>query len=109
MNIARELGAKHIVLLNLKRNNAVEKVGKLTDGKMCDVVFEVMGRQEPLLIATEVTKAGGQLILAATHEGGLRQVNLALWSERSLDIVSTHQNDPELLREGLRLRPRRGR
>ncbi|MEZ4635749.1 MAG: hypothetical protein R2856_12460 [Caldilineaceae bacterium] len=94
--LATAVRAEHCTRTGRKAHSAAEseaqqcsgKGGQLTDGKMCDVVFEVMGRQEPLLIATEVTKAGGQLILAATHEGGLRQVNLALWSERSLDIVN---------------------
>jgi NADPH:quinone reductase-like Zn-dependent oxidoreductase len=103
LDIARELGATQTVLMNLKRSTIVDKVTKLTNGGLCDVVFEVMGRQDPLLVATELTKAEGQLILAGSHVGGLRQVNLELWSDRSLDIVNAHSRNQESLRAGLHL------
>jgi threonine dehydrogenase-like Zn-dependent dehydrogenase len=103
LEIARELGAAQTVLMNLKRGNIVDKVLKVTNGRLCDVVFEVMGRQESLLVATELTKPDGQLILAGSHVGGLRQVNLEMWSERGLDIVNAHSRNQELLRTGLHL------
>lgn len=101
LDLAYELGASHTVLMTKQQHNTVEKVANLTLGGMCDVVFEATGYQKPLLIATELTKEGGQLILAATHVGGLREVNLELWSKRGLDIVNAHSRDQDSLRQGL--------
>lgn len=103
LDIAYELGVKQTAVLTHKRSDAVNKVSKFTNKHMCDVVFEAMGRQEALLTATELTAYNGQLVIAGDHSGGLRQVNLEIWSERSLDIVNPHNRGAELLRNGLRL------
>jgi threonine dehydrogenase-like Zn-dependent dehydrogenase len=40
-----------------------------------------------------LTRTRGRLIVAGHHDG-LRSVDMGLWNERGLDVVSAHERDP---------------
>ncbi len=103
LDIALELGAKHTASLAQKHAETISRVAGMSDNRMCDVVFEAVGRQETLVLATELAAQQGQLVLAGYHRGGWRQVNMEIWHQRNLDILNVHNSEPEALRKGLRL------
>jgi threonine dehydrogenase-like Zn-dependent dehydrogenase len=80
----------------------LEEVKRLTDGRLCDVVIEAVGKQWPLDMAAELTKERGRLIIAGYHQDGLRQVNMQMWNWRGLDVINAHERDPQIYVEGIR-------
>lgn len=59
LEMAKQLGATHV--LNVKTNDVVEKVRKLTNGVGADLSVEVVGKTEPLQTAVECVRLGGQV------------------------------------------------
>jgi len=79
-----------------------ERVGELTDGKLCDVVIEAAGVQATLDVAGPLTRTRGRLVVAGFHQDGARQVDMQLWNWRGLDVVNAHERDPAVYVEGIR-------
>ncbi len=90
--VASRMGAAQTVPMDDTRR-VIETVGELTDGRLCDVVIEAVGRQWPLDLAGELTSERGRLVIAGDHADGPRQVNMDLWSRRGLDVVNAHERD----------------
>jgi len=67
-----------------------------------DEVFEATGHQEPLDLASRLTRVRGRLIIAGYHQDGRRSVDMQLWNWRGLDVVNAHERDPAAYVEGLR-------
>jgi threonine dehydrogenase-like Zn-dependent dehydrogenase len=103
LDLAYRLGAAQALLLDKGKEQTVKYVHHITNGELCNVVFEAVGKQEPLNLATELTAPGGQLIIAGYHRDGLRQINLQTWNQRGLTVVNAHTRDPQIDREGLRI------
>ena len=82
--------------------NAVKAVEEHTRRQLCDRVFEVTGKQEPLDLATKLTKTRGTLVIAGYHQDGPRTVDLWLWNWRGLDVVNAHERDPRAYLAGMR-------
>ncbi len=68
----------------------------------CDCVIEVVGKQEPLNLAAELTKERGRLVIAGYHQDGMRQVNMQVWNWRGLDVINAHERQPEVYVQGMR-------
>jgi threonine dehydrogenase-like Zn-dependent dehydrogenase len=77
-------------------------VADATGGAGADRVFEVVGLQGPLDLATELTRIRGRLIIAGYHQDGSRQVNMQLWNWRGLDVINAHERDPGAYLRGIR-------
>lgn len=93
--IGLDMGAAHALPMpDGERWRAVEQVSALTDGKLCDVVIEAVGKQEPLDLAGELMRERGCLVIAGYHQDGLRSVNLQQWNWRGIDVVNAHERDP---------------
>jgi threonine dehydrogenase-like Zn-dependent dehydrogenase len=101
LSLARRLGADEALPLE-DRRRVVEVVAALTGGALCDRVIEVVGLQEPLDLAGELTRERGRLVIAGYHQDGPRQVNLQLWNWRGLDVINAHERDPAVYVEGMR-------
>lgn len=103
LRIAKQLGAASAVMWKGGSEDRVaETVRELNDGKQCDVVIEASGVQEGLDLAAQLTRERGRLVVAGTHRGGLRSVDMGLWNRRGFDVVNAHESSPEILREGMR-------
>lgn len=103
LRIARQLGASATVLRREgEAAHAVDAARAVSDGGRCDVVIETSGTQESLDIAGELTRERGRLVVAGTHRGGPRSVDMELWNRRGFDVVNAHESSPEILREGMR-------
>jgi threonine dehydrogenase-like Zn-dependent dehydrogenase len=99
LEVAREMGAEHALDAG---GDALEAVGELTGGALCDRVLEVTGRQAPLDLASRLTRERGRLVIAGFHQDGRREVDMALWNWRGLDVVNAHERDPAVYVRGVR-------
>lgn len=103
LDLARSLGAAHTLTLNEDPVQIINYVESVTDGNRCKVVFEAVGKQMPLNLATELTAINGQIIIAGYHRDGLRQINLKMWHQRGLEVINAHTRNPQVLLEGLHM------
>ena len=81
---------------------AIDRVGELTRGALCDVVIECAGAQWPLDLASAITRVRGRLVIAGYHQDGPRQVDMQQWNWRGLDVVNAHERDDALQLAGMR-------
>jgi threonine dehydrogenase-like Zn-dependent dehydrogenase len=100
LEIAEKMGADKTVLMD-DHWRVIEEVRRLTDGRMCDVVVEAVGKQWPLDLAAELTREMGRLVIAGYHQDGLRQVNMQLWNWRGLEVTNAHEREPWVYRRGM--------
>lgn len=100
LEIARQMGAAETIRMD-DHWQIIELVRGLTNGKMCDVVIEAVGKQWPLDLAAELTKEMGRLVIAGYHQDGLRQVNMQLWNWRGLEVTNAHEREAAVYRRGM--------
>src|SRR5690606_34232864 len=65
LRVARDMGARHTFTMDTPDLEA--KVQEITGGG-CDVVIEVVGMQEPLDVASKLTRERGRLVIAGFHQ-----------------------------------------
>ncbi|EYD78260.1 Threonine dehydrogenase [Rubellimicrobium mesophilum DSM 19309] len=99
--LAREMGAAHTIPMQ-DHWGIIEEVRRVTDGRMCDVVVEAVGKEWPLNLAGDIVAEGGRLVIAGYHQDGSRTLNIGGWNWRGLDIVNAHERDPQVNLRGLR-------
>jgi threonine dehydrogenase-like Zn-dependent dehydrogenase len=99
LEVARAMGAEHALEAGA---GALEAVSELTRGALCDRVLEVTGRQAPLDLASQLTRERGRLVIAGFHQDGRREVDMALWNWRGLDVVNAHERDRAVYVRGVR-------
>ncbi|HEX3594325.1 MAG TPA: zinc-binding dehydrogenase [Polyangiaceae bacterium] len=98
--LARRMGASHVVPES-GRSEVVRAVEELTGGELCDRVFELVGKQEPLDLAGELTGTRGTLVIGGYHQDGERRVNMQLWNWRGLDVINAHERELARYTEGV--------
>jgi len=101
LKLAREFGAAATIEIHDKQQ-ALQNVTELTNGRGCECVIEAAGKQESLDLATELTSERGRLAIAGYHQDGPRQVNMQLWNWRGLDVINAHERDPQVYVAGMR-------
>ena len=96
LQIGRELGADHVI--NVRRENAVEAVRRLTGGKGIDYVIECSGAADAVNEAARMLNRGGKICLAAfPHEAVpvdvayLVRNNIYLYGIRGEGKSATHR------------------
>jgi threonine dehydrogenase-like Zn-dependent dehydrogenase len=67
-----------------------------------DIVFEATGHEQPLDLASRLTRVRGTLAIVGYHQDGRRSVDMQLWNWRGLDVVNAHERDPAVYVAGLR-------
>ncbi len=80
---AKEIGADFVI--NYKKENFVESVKNITDGKLCDIVVDHIG-QETFQDSIECAKKGGKVITFGVTTGAEPTVNLRKIFGKNLDI-----------------------
>jgi 2-desacetyl-2-hydroxyethyl bacteriochlorophyllide A dehydrogenase len=98
LDVARQMGAAHLVPLN----GAIDQARCLTSKRFCDVVIECTGKPQPLDLAGEITRERGRLVIAGYHQDSPRQINMQLWNWRGLDVINAHERDPRVYVSGIR-------
>jgi len=101
LKLAREFGASAAIEIQDKQQ-ALNSVTELTNGRGCECVIEAAGKQESLDLASELTSERGRLVIAGYHQDGPRQVNMQLWNWRGLDVINAHERDPQVYVAGMR-------
>lgn len=101
LQVAKEGGADYTIPLN-DHWEIIERVKKITEGKLCHRVIEATGKEWPLNLAGELLKNRGKLIIAGFHQDGMRSVNIQQWNWKGLDVINAHERDQEKYMEGMR-------
>ena len=101
LECARQMKAAEVISLTREHQQIVGVVREMTGGNGCDCVIEATGQQEPLDLASELTRERGRLVIAGYHQDGMRQVNMQLWNWRGLDVINAHERDPAVYRQGM--------
>jgi 2-desacetyl-2-hydroxyethyl bacteriochlorophyllide A dehydrogenase len=101
LELARKFGASATIGIGDKQQ-ALQEVTELTDGRGCECVIEAAGKQESLDLASDITSERGRLVIAGYHQDGPRQVNMQLWNWRGLDVINAHERDPKVYVAGMR-------
>jgi threonine dehydrogenase-like Zn-dependent dehydrogenase len=68
-----------------------------------DVVVEASGAQPALTLASELVRAHGLLSIVGYHQGGPRQVDMAMWNWKAIDVVNAHVRHHADLIESMRI------
>jgi threonine dehydrogenase-like Zn-dependent dehydrogenase len=100
LDVATAMGAKETVAMK-DAHSVVNELSALTGGRLCDVVVEAVGAQEPLNLAGELTGEGGRLVIAGFHQDGPRTVDVQLWNWRGIDVINAHERDPSVRLRGI--------
>jgi L-iditol 2-dehydrogenase len=98
---AQRGGATHTI--NVKDEALTDVVKSLTGGKGADVTFEVTGGQAPLLMAGDVTRMSGKLVIVGYHQGGMREIPLAYWNWMAFQILNAHFREEATIMRGMRI------
>jgi CDP-paratose 2-epimerase len=101
LEVAQAQGASVTITLS-GDGGAAARIAEVTDGRLCDVVIEATGLQEPLDLAARSVREDGRLVLAGFHQDGLRTVDMCSWNWRALDIVNAHERDPGVRTDAMR-------
>lgn len=99
LRVARQMGAAETIRLD--ELGIVERVHRLTEGTLCPVVIEAVGKQEALDLAGELAAERGRLVIAGYHQDGPRRVNMQVWNWRGLDVINAHERDPAVYVHGI--------
>ena len=101
LDLAREMGAAETIAMDDHRK-PIARVRELTNCLFSLVVIEAVGKQWPRGLAAEITREGGQLVIAGYHQDGPRQVNMQLWNWRGFDVINAHERDASVSIRGMR-------
>jgi threonine dehydrogenase-like Zn-dependent dehydrogenase len=101
LETAANAGADHLVPMD-DHYRIIEKVIELTNGKFCERVIEVTGKEWPLNLSIELTGERGKLIVAGFHQDGMRQVNVQMLNWRGIDMINAHERDPQQYIKGIK-------
>lgn len=102
LRVACDRGASHAVQMTGEQWQAVEQVQAITGEKLCDVVIECTGKQDPLDLSAALTGIRGRLVIAGYHQDGLRTVNLQQWNWRGFDVINAHEREEAVYVSGIR-------
>lgn len=98
LELALKLGATKTI--NSLKENPVEVVNKLTDGKGADICFEVGGNQTTLDLAPQLCKMEGKLVIFGYHPGQRIIKDLGYWNWMAFDIINAHFRDLRTILKG---------
>lgn len=93
LTIAREMGAAIIVQLG-PSDQTLALVTEQTMGQLCSVVIDAAGTPEALTLASELVEPGGTVVMAGCPARPC-EVNVRLWHERGIDVLSPFLVTPE--------------
>jgi len=99
LQIATQLGAEPIAWTD--HHEALSQFLAITQGNLCDVVIEAVGKQSALDLGAELTRERGRLVIAGYHQDGSRQINLQLWNWRGLDVINAHERETQVYMHGI--------
>jgi threonine dehydrogenase-like Zn-dependent dehydrogenase len=100
LDVARHMGAHEVIEMG-EQWQVIDHVKRLTDDRLCDIVIEAVGKQEPLDLAGALCRERGRLVIAGYHQDGLRTVNMQEWNWRGLDVINAHEREHQKYIDGI--------
>ena len=104
LKIAASFGAQHC--LNTKKLSLKEEITRLTDGEMCDIVFDNIGIESSIQEALDIVRPGGKVIVVGYIDAGFR-ANYQDIMMNEKEIIGIRASNPENLKEAIDLVNRR--
>lgn len=101
LSIAAKMGAS-ITLEMDKKSEVLSTVHKLTGNNLCDCVIEATGLQQPLELASLLTRVRGRLVIAGYHQDGKRSIDLQQWNWKGIDVINAHERSEEVYVQGIK-------
>lgn len=101
LQLAKKLGAD--IVINPSRENTIEQIRQLTNGKGVDISFEVGGIQATLDQAADICRMEGRLVIFGYHPGQRIIKDMGYWNWMAFDIVNAHFRDIDQILYGTRL------
>lgn len=100
LELASKFGAHYC--LNSKRESLVEKIRDLTDGEMCDVVFDNIGIASSIQTALDLVRPGGRVIVVGYVDTNF-YANYQDIMMNEKEIVGVRASNPDNLKEAITL------
>ena len=82
---------------------ALTRFDEWQSAKGFPVVVEASGTQAGLTLAGRLVRAHGVLSILGYHQGGPRQVDVAMWNWKAIDVVNAHVRRHADLMESMRI------
>ncbi len=86
--LAKEFGADYII--NIEKEDPVEKVKELTEDKLADVVVECSGNMNAINMATKLIRPRKRMVLVGLTGGKEVKINTDLFINREVQIIGGH-------------------
>lgn len=96
---ATSMGAAHVI--NVAFEPLHHRIEEATKNALANVTFEVTGAQAPLGYVGDITRMGGKVVLVGYHQGKGREIPLAQWNYKALQLVNAHFRDMTIIRRGM--------
>jgi threonine dehydrogenase-like Zn-dependent dehydrogenase len=97
LELALELGVDHII--NIQKEDMIERVKEITNGKMVDVVLDVTsGGSGPITTSLEVANKGATVILGAYKYQNIDDLNIDLIIKKTLTVKGVRGHSYESVR-----------
>lgn len=100
LEIASSFGAH--CCLNTRKVGLREEIARLTDGEMCDVVFDNIGIESSIQEALDIVRPGGRVIVVGYIDADFR-ANYQDIMMNEKEIVGIRASNPENLEEAITL------
>jgi len=101
LKLAKEMGATSTI--NSKNVDVIEEVKKITNGRMCDVVYEGIGHPIGVTLASKVIRQNGKILLFGYH-GTPNTYDLRWVAFNAATVYNPHgtyQPDPRIYERNL--------
>lgn len=98
--IAADFGAHYC--LNTNKMDLLQEIKALTNGEMCDVVFDNIGIESSIQTALDIVRPGGRVIVVGYVDTDFR-ANFQDIMMNEKEIVGIRASNPENLREAISL------
>lgn len=100
LDLATQFGADAVI--NTREKDLIEEIDRLTDGEMCDVIFDLVGNADTLNLLLKCLRPGGKIVaLAYAVENFLINCQETVIKEK--EIIGIRGSTTENLCESIRL------
>jgi threonine dehydrogenase-like Zn-dependent dehydrogenase len=79
----------------------INAVNEITGNNLCDCVIEATGFQQPLELASLLTRIRGRLVIAGYHQDGNRSINIQQWNWKGIDVINAHERNEQVYINGI--------
>ncbi len=93
--VAHFMGADEVIF-NSDKQQIVERILTLNNGKLCDVSVEATGSDEALDLALAVTRQRGRLVIGGHHRDASHSFNIPFGNAPLIEVIDACQESSDL-------------